>query len=413
MIKYRLKIIAMKNIKQYIILFCLGLAFSSCEEEETGPLVVDDTPPGAVKEVVVTNLPGGAKIAYEIPKDEDALMIEATYHLDNGKEVTSKSSIFKNHVSVEGLREVKSQEVELVVVDRSNNKSNPVTVTITPETAPIDKLYSSFELKEDFGGVRLQYNNGEKVAAEILLYTEDESGNLIYSQSTFLNDDQRDYHTFRGFPPLAKKFGIAAIDRWDNKTETFEKEITPLEEVLIEIENFKDVFLEGDESDAFGWIKSNMWNGSIDGSGFHTAQGNPGTVVPPYSEGYHIFTMDLGVKAKLSRFKFWQRRGGWEFTHGNPRHFDVWGINELPADNGASFDGWVKLIEDGEVLKPSGGPLGSNSAEDQAQAARGEEFEFPIDAPPVRYIRFVNKESWSTGKFMHIMELNFWGQIIE
>jgi len=71
------------------------------------------------------------------------------------------------------------------------------------------------------------------------------------------------------------------------------------------------------------------------------------------------------------------------------------------------------LIENGEVVKPSGGAIGSNSAEDVAQAASGEEFEFPIEAPPVRYIRFVNLESWSTGKFMHIMEINFWGQISE
>ena len=403
----------MKNISIYTILLCFGMVFTSCEEEERGPLIGDSTPPGKITEVVVTNLAGGAKIEYEIPKDEDALMVEATYHLDNGREVTSKSSIFKNYVMVEGLREVKPQDVKLVVLDRSNNKSEPVSVTITPETAPVDKLFSSFELVEDFGGVRLKYNNEEKISAELLLYAKDEKGNLVYSQSTFISDDQRQHHTFRGFPPMSKGFGVAAIDRWDNVTETYEKEVTPLEEVFLSIENFGDVFLDGDERDAFGWIKSNLWNGSIDGSGYHTAQGNPGAIVPPYTEGYHMFTMDLGVKAKLSRFKFWQRRGGWEFTHGNPRYFEVWGIDEIPADNGTSFEGWTKLIEDGEVVKPSGGPLGSNSAEDQAQAAKGEEFEFPIDAPAVRYIRFVNKESWSTGKFMHIMEVNFWGQIIE
>ena len=136
-------------------------------------------------------------------------------------------------------------------------------------------------------------------------------------------------------------------------------------------------------------------------------------MVPPYSEGYHIFTLDLGVLAKLSRFKFWQRQGSWVFTHGNPKHFDVWGIDVLPEDNGASLEGWTKMIENGEVVKPSGGPLGTNSAEDVAQAASGEEFEFPIEAPAVRYIRFVNLESWSTGKFMHFMEINFWGQIEE
>ena len=130
-----------------------------------------------------------------------------------------------------------------------------------------------------------------------------------------------------------------------------------------------------------------------------------------------MFTVDLGVVAKLSRFKFWQRQGDGGccgvYSHGNPRYFEVWGIAEIPADNGASLEGWTRLIENGEVVKPSGAPIGSNSAEDLAQAAKGEEFEFSIEAPPVRYIRFVNMESWSTGKFMHLMELNFWGQIVE
>src|SRR5690554_5479868 len=141
----------------------LGLAFFSCEEETRGPLTKDGTPPSPVSEITVTNLPGGAKITYKVPDDEDALMVEAKYRLDNGKEVTSKSSIFKNFVVVEGLRKSAQQEVELVTVDRSDNRSQPVVATISPEMAPVDKLYNSFELVEDFGGVRLFYNNEDKI----------------------------------------------------------------------------------------------------------------------------------------------------------------------------------------------------------------------------------------------------------
>lgn len=402
---------------KYVII-CLSMlllvgVLLSCEEETRGPLTHDAIPPDPVSEISVTNLPGGAKISYKVPDNEDALMVEASYELASGRMVTTKSSIFKNFVIVEGLREVESQEVTLVTVDRSNNKSTPVTATISPMTAPIDKLFASFELAEDFGGVRVKYNNEDEISAEILLYTQDENGNLVYSQSTFISDAQKSHETFRGFPPTETKFGVAIVDRWDNTTEVFEANITPLEEVLLDIEKFDDISLTGDEPDAFGWTKPNLWNGSIEGSGFHTAQGNPGATIAPYTEGFHMFTMDLGVTAKLSRFKFWQRQGTWIFTHGNPRYFEVWGIDEIPADNGASLEGWTLLIENGEVVKPSGGPIGSNSAEDVAQAAEGEEFEFAIEAPPVRYIRFVNQESWSTGKFMHIMEINFWGQIAE
>lgn len=391
----------------------LSTLFFSCEEEGRGPLTADSVPPKPVSEVTVTNRSGGAKITYNVPDDEDALLVEAIYKLDNGKQVTSKSSIFKNHITVEGLRQMQPQEVELVAVDRSNNRSSSVFATINPEAAPIDKLFSSFTLVEDFGGVRLSYDNEEEISAELLLYAEDEKGNLVYSQSVFIQDDQSSHQTFRGFPPVAAKFGISAIDRWDNATEILEAERTPLEEIILEIEEFRDLFLTGDEKDAFGWTKTNLWNGTIGEPGFHTAQGNPGAIVPPYTEGYHMFTLDLGVTAKLSRFKFWQRQGSWIYTHGNPRYIEVWGIDKIPADDGASLEGWTRLLANGEVIKPSGGPLGSASAEDVAKAASGEEFEFPIEAPPVRYIRFVNIESWSTGKFMHMMEINFWGQIAD
>lgn len=402
------------NIFPLVIAIFFVTVLPSCtEEDERGLVTPDSTPPGIVSEIVVTNLPGGAKIEYKLPDDQDALLVEASYRLGNGETVTAKSSIFKNFVAIEGLRKAESQDVNLVVVDRSNNRSQPVNVSISPETAPIDKLFTTFELVADFGGVRIRYNNEDEIRAELILYASDESGRLIYSQSAFISTDDRSHHTFRGFPPEIATFGISAIDRWDNATEILETEVLPLEEILLSIEEFNDIHLDGDEPDVFSWVISNMWNGSIEGAGFHTAQGSPGAIIPPYTKGYHMFTVDLGVKAKLSRFKFWQRQGNWIFTHGNPRRFEVWGIDEIPADNGASFDGWTRLVENGEVIKPSGGALGNNSAEDAAQAAAGEEFEFPIEAPPVRYIRFVNFESWSTGKFMHVMELNFWGQLAE
>src|SRR5690606_1326083 len=322
------------KIHKYLMLG-LGLAFFSCEEEVSGPLTNDGTPPSPVSEITVTNLPGGAKITYKVPDDEDALLVEAKYKLDNGKEVTAKSSIFKNFVIVEGLRRSVQQEVELVTVDRSENRSQPVIASINPEMAPVDKLYNSFELVEDFGGVRLYYNNEDKISAELLLYAADEKGNLVYKQSVFIADDQRTYQTFRGYPPTANTFGISAIDRWDNATEILSVERTPLEETKLDLQKFRELFLPGDEPGGIsGWVMPLLWNGSIGEPGFHTNHTAPGTLVPPYTDTYHIFTMDLGVTAKLSRFKFWQRQQNnldGLYSHGNPKIFDVWGAAELPT----------------------------------------------------------------------------------
>ena len=124
-----------------------------------------------------------------------------------------------------------------------------------------------------------------------------------------------------------------------------------------------------------------------------------------------MFTMDFGVTAKLSRMKICLRKNCYNtpYGHGDPKYFEVWGIDKIPADNGASLEGWTRLIENGEVIKLSGLPLGSHSEEDKEQAKRGEEFDITIENN-VRYIRFVNIENWNGEKFMHIIEIKFWGE---
>ncbi len=404
-----------KNIKAIfsisVLLLVMGL--TSCEEEKRGPLTTDDTAPNAVSEVAVQNLPGGARISYNAPTDEDALFVEATYER-NGMPVSTRSSIFKGFVTIEGLNTTEAQEVNLVVVDRSDNKSAPVNVTINPEESPLTRLFESLELSPDFGGTRLRFNNEDGIKVEFLLYTVGEDGQRNYQQSAFVEGSDTDFYIFRGFPPVNTTFAVEAVDRWNNIAGFLTQDILPLEEVLLDRLAMEGIVLEGDETDRFGWVLSNLFNGVATGAGFHTDQTTPGFIVPPYTEANHMFTIDMGTTAKLSRFKFWPRQGdccATPFGHGDPRFFEIWGIDELPADNGASLEGWTRLIENGEVIKPSGAPLGTNSAEDNALGASGFEFNLPIEAPPVRYIRFVVLENWSGTRFTHVMELEFYGQV--
>lgn len=400
---------------KFIFLFLIVLVLS-CNDDIRGSLYSGDAIPSPVTEISVTNLPGGAKVEYKVPHDKEALYIEATYTLDNGKHVSTKSSIFKNYIIVEGLRQTHMQEVQLTTFNRFGNHSDPVVVTIHPEKAPIDNLFSTFEMVEDFGGIRLNYQNDDNLSVEILLYSENENGDLVYNHSVFINDNKRNYHSFRGFASQQAKFGVSIIDRWDNTTDILEAELTPLKETKLDREKFRELLLEGDmPGGTAGWIMPYLFDGSIDEPGFHTNHIEPGKIIYPYTENYHAFTMDLGVVAKLSRFKFWQRQRAdldGLYSHGNPRYFELWGIDKIP-DNDGSLEGWTKLVENGEVIKPSGASPGTNSAEDIASAADGEEFDINIDAPPVRYIRFVNKQNWAGTTFMFLMEVSFWGEISE
>ena len=408
------------NIFPLMAIIFLAVGVLACQEEEDarGLAAPDSTPPGIVSEIAVTNLPGGAKIEYKLPDDQDALLVEASYRLGNGETATAKSSIFKNFVTIEGLRQAESQEVSLVVVDRSNHRSPPVVVSISPETAPIDKLFATFELEPDFGGVRLKYNNEDEIRVEFLLYTI-ENGQRVYQQSAFIDGNQANFYIFRGFPSTTTTLGIEAVDRWDNISELLVvDDILPLEEVQLDREDMEGKFLTGDQPDAWGWVISNLFNGTNDSPGFTTPQDTQGNIIPPYTEPNHVFTIDMGVMAKLSRFKMFPRMLPGPtccgpYAHGDPRFFELWGIDEIPADNGTSLEGWTRLVENGEVIKPSGAPLGTTSPEDLAQAAAGLEFTLPIEAPPVRFIRFVNFENWAGAKFVTVMELEFFGQIEE
>ena len=399
--------------KSLSVLLCI-LIISSCAEESHGPLTADDVAPGIVTGVVVENLPGGAKITFELPNDKDILMMEATFKREDGSAATSRTSPYHNFVIIEGLRIQSTQDVELVVVDRSDNRSEVVNVSINPLESPIDQLFRSAELVADFGGVRLNYLNEFDARAEVLLYTKSDEG-WEYNQSAFITDGQFTFHTYRTFDPTETDFGISIIDRFNNITEVKEFTLTPLFEEEISKNTWTDPgLLTGDEGPAFGWVKPRLWDDVIsDGNGHLTSKAADGFIVPPYTSEFHMFTLDLGIVAKLSRFKFWQRqRSPWIWANGNPRVFDLWGAIEVPKDNGASMEvGWVKLFEDEEVIKPSGEPIGTNTAEDIALARKGHEFSLPLDAPPVRYIRFVQKSNWLGSQFVHISEMSFWGQI--
>ena len=74
--------------------------------------------------------------------------------------------------------------------------------------------------------------------------------------------------------------------------------------------------------------------------------------------------------------------------------------------------GWLDLI-DPVSYKPSGLPVGQFSNEDKEYASAGEEFVFPADVPAVRYIRFKALSTFTGVKFIHLMEVTFYGKPVE
>jgi hypothetical protein len=147
------------------------------------------------------------------------------------------------------------------------------------------------------------------------------------------------------------------------------------------------------------WTFDKLFNGIMANEGFHTNERLDLPIWIPF---------ELPGKAKLSRFKIWQRQSGYIFDHGNPHRWEIWGTN-TPTDTST----WV-LMGSYLMVKPSGGEsTGAQSSMDTQVAADGQEYDFFIDAPAVKYLAWKNIDSWGNiggekGHF-HLSELKIWG----
>jgi len=391
----------MKYIYPIILIICICI-FSSCEEENHEPYGNYGESPDPIVEASVENLPGAAKITYSLPGDKDILFVKAEYEPSPGKTRSIRSSFYKNEVYLEGFNKAGEYDVKLYTVDRGENASEPVIVTVSPLTPPIVTIYKSLNLIEDFGGANITFSNETSSSVAISVLVDDGTGDYTPTETYYTKEEQGSF-SVRGFDPVERVFGVVIRDRWNNYSDTLFKTVTPIFEEQLDKELFSEIILPTDEVSAWGRPMHRLWDDIVDTgtSIFHTAQGSG---IPQW------FTFDMGTTAKLSRFKIWQRMNtALLYEHGNPKKWEFWGRADQPNPDG-SWDGWIYLGTF-DSYKPSGLPMGSYTNEDWEYANRGEEFNFPLDAPPVRYMRFKLLENWSGTDYLNFCELTFWGQV--
>jgi hypothetical protein len=396
-------------MKKIIFLFAIAgvLAFlNGCEEDEKEPLFKDSVAPGPISSTEVVNMPGAAIISYALPADEDLLYVKAEYTLANGDLVEAKSSNFLSSVRVEGFGDTSEKTITLYAVDRSENISQAVTVKVNPELPDVHAVQGTIEMIPDFGGVLYRWKNENNASLAFTIMATDSTGELAEVETVYSGITDGEY-TVRGFDPEEKEFGIIIRDRWDNYSEISKITVTPLFEEELDKSKFNKVVLDNDhEWDAWGARYEHSYDGNKNTFNHTWA----GTGWP------QIFTIDLGVVARLSRLNLVQRQAFF-YRHGNFRLFDVWGTKEEPAQDG-SLDGWFPLrvaaspYNNGCIaIRPS--ELGGTAAEDQEHFENGDEFSFTLQDPEVRYIRLIVNETWGLTGFSHFGEVTFWGQVIE
>jgi hypothetical protein len=380
----------------------------SCSESKVGLPPQDGVPPSPVSNVQVEELPGGARITYDLPNEADISYVKGEF-LFQGKKRVVRSSIYDNSLIVDGLGSVAPVEISISLVDHSENASEPVIKTFTPLRPPVETILESMQLVPDFSGCNVSWENPMGTEIGVFFFAADDEGVLEEIDILFADEVEFNY-TIRKkdgqYGVEERLFAVSIVDKWGNVSDTVKAIIAP----FFEKELDKKKFLQGDLPYDNTSVNNNrplrnIWDSNL-ATIWHTVVGE--FAVPP-----QLFTINLGVEAKLSRFILWERMETYYYGQHNPQFFEVWGTKSLKpgVTNEYWWEDWKndwELLGDYEVVKPSG-PGATVTALDKEVADAGFNFSFPLDSENAQYLRFVVKQTFASTLALHLAEITFFG----
>lgn len=394
------------TIRLFMMVIVLISTFLACQEEPIGQKPTDGIAPTAITDVQVEAKPGGAKISYKLPDENDISYVLCEYISTTGEKKVARSSVYQDFLTVEGFGEIKPVSFSLYLVDHSENRSTAYSGSFTPLEPNFATVFKTIAVAPDFGGVLFNWENPGKELLGFFLYAKDDKG-VWQDKGLFFSSKQLDKRSLRGFGTEEREFGIQVMDRYGFRSDTLMISSTPLYEKKLDKKKFADGYLAGDNNTNHGNRPlSNVWDDNVNVI-WHSVP-TAGFEMP------ETFTIDLGMDAQLSRLMFWNRL---DYSYGqhNPRLFEVWGTKTLSRPRTDDFwktqswkDEWV-LLGDFEQVKPSGLPYGQATNEDKAAEQAGFEFIFEPGVGQVRYLRFVVKETWQKTSALHFAELSIFG----
>ncbi|MCC8407442.1 DUF4959 domain-containing protein [Mucilaginibacter sp. UR6-1] len=385
------------------------LWLSSCKEDMDykTPAGGDGSVPQVVSNVTVENLAGKARITYKLPNDKNLLYVKAVYKNSAGATAETKSSYYKDTLTVEGFADTLEHEVSLYSVSRSEVLSSPVVIKVRPLEAPFKKVFKTISVINAFGGYNLTALNPTRDNVAIIVmkrnaFNQFEVDNFksIYTRT----DDI--ISKIRGLDTTNHEYAVYVKDKWGNSSDTLVVNVKPIYEAKLDPGKFRGFVLPGDAPQVTNGARLEYaWDGQLGWPWVSfTAQVTGGT-------NPHMITFDTGVTAKISRIWIRPFPEGTRFYYlSTMRRFEIYGATN-PSLNGALDGSWT-LMGTYEVKKPSGLPYGTDNAEDQATAAAGFSWEVDLNAPKVRYIRIRCLENWAGGTAQSINELEVYGSTL-
>ncbi|GHT23143.1 hypothetical protein FACS189430_05970 [Bacteroidia bacterium] len=152
----------MNNIVKIAVFMLLAVAgFYACEEGERFGISSDDTtPPHAPTVDSLIALPGGARIYYKIPGDEDLLSIEAAFTATNGEVIKSAVSLLAPPVlEIFGLSDTLEKTLQFYALDRAGNKSEIQELKVFPKEPTYSRVANTLKAIASFGSLLITWEN--------------------------------------------------------------------------------------------------------------------------------------------------------------------------------------------------------------------------------------------------------------
>ncbi|MDR1222075.1 MAG: DUF4959 domain-containing protein [Tannerella sp.] len=391
----------MKKIYFYLIAGAV-LCFS-CRDAEIAPISDSSGKPEKVEILAVDTVPGGVAINYKIPPINDIIEIKAVYTLSNGKIRESSSSFYTSYITIDGYNDTGEHEALIYTINRAREMSDAVPVKFRPGESNLSKAAKSMQVIEDFGGVNFSWRNPDKAMLTFEFYTENERGEMVTMNILSSKTDSTDL-SFRGYDTIPRKFAVNIRDNFGNASGIIYPEgeyITPLYEILLDKTIQKIPHLTNDTDwQQWGSVDRNFIDDDKTTFVHTLANTVPGATI----------TIDLGRKAKLSRFLIFQRTDeNHAWNSGNPRVFEVYTTDDTGDAPNGDWSEWT-LRRVCTVVRPSS--VGGTAEDDRIALENGHEFSLPLDTPPVKYIRLKIITSW-VYNYSHPTELTMYGFYVE
>ena len=390
----------MKTLRLSIFLLPL-LIWSACDEEKHKPLFDGDAP-NPVSQYSVENLPGAAEITFTLD-DARTAYVKAVYTIEQGVTRESKASKFSDKLIVDGFAQSKEYSITLYAVGHDEQESEPVAVTVHPATPPYQSVLEELSLNADWGGGKLTGLNPTSAQLMVGVVKRDAETKEWVDVDVFFTESPSFDFNFRGQDPVETEFGVYVRDQWQNFSDTTSVVFEPWEEIELPLssQNFNQIVMPGDAVGQAAYGLRRLFDG----------------IRVAWTDGYYsvasaewpkTITVDLGQAYQLSRWKYWQNSNLY-YQSANAKHIRIWGNNELDEN----YDNWT-LLGEWDNWRPSGRPPLTGNAglteEDLEAAQAGNDFDFPLDIPGVRYIRIEAVNTFEPRTQVYYPELQFWGR---